>query len=147
MDVGLVEAVLERAAIGPSDETHLAPRNSWEAGRLLDHLENVGSDIATRARLEFLYIHLLQFSRPARALSAALAADPALFAELFSLVHPAEKVTEEAMTPERRAIAMAGFAAIRSWDTPPGVRPDGTIDGAWARREDDQSQEFVDRDP
>jgi hypothetical protein len=114
VDVGLVEAVLERAAIGPSDETYLAPRNSWEAGRLLDHLEHGGSDIATRARLEFLYIHLLQFSRPARALSAALAADSALFAELFSLVHPAQGMTEEEMTPERRAIAVAGFAAIRS---------------------------------
>jgi len=33
------------------------------------------------------------------------------------------------MTPERRAIAVAGFAAIRTWDTPPGVRPDGTTDG------------------
>jgi hypothetical protein len=46
-------------------------------------------------------------------------------------VHPAEggEPTEEDPTPERRAIAVAGFAAIRSWDTPPGVRPDGTIDG------------------
>jgi hypothetical protein len=131
VDIGLVEAVLERAAMGPSDETHLAPRNSWEAGRLLDFLEHVGSDPAVRARLEFLYIHLLQFSRPPRALNAALAADPALFADLFSYVHPAEadEVTEEQLTPERRAIAVAGFAAIRSWDTPPGVRADGTING------------------
>jgi hypothetical protein len=46
-------------------------------------------------------------------------------------VHPAEgdEPTEEDPTPERRAIAVPGFAAIRSWDTPPGVRPDGTIDG------------------
>ena len=131
MDVGLVEAVLERAAMGPSDESHLAARNSWAAGRLLDTLERAGSDIATRARLEFLFIHLLHFARPPRALSTALATDPALFAELFSYVHPAEgdKPTEEDLTPERRAIALARFAAIRSWDTPPGVRPDGTIDG------------------
>ena len=101
VDVGLVEAVLERAAMGPSDESHLAARNSWEAGRLLDHLESAGSDISTRARLEFLYIHLLQFSRRTRALSTALATDPALFAELFSYVHPAEedKSTERGPHP------------------------------------------------
>jgi hypothetical protein len=101
VDVSLVEAVLERAAMGPSDESHLAARNSWEAGRLLDYLERAGSDIATRSGLEFLYIHLLQFSRPPRALSAALAADPALFAELFSYVHPAEgdEPTEEDRPP------------------------------------------------
>ncbi|HUY47172.1 MAG TPA: hypothetical protein VMV92_15805 [Streptosporangiaceae bacterium] len=130
VDIGLTEAVLERAAMGPSDESHLAARNPWQAGRLLGHLESAESDISNRARLEFLYIHLLQFSRPARALSTALATDPALFAELFSYVHPAEgnKSTDEALTPECRAIALAGFAAIRSWDRPPGVRPDGTVD-------------------
>lgn len=131
MDVGLVEAVLERAAMGPSDESHLAARNSWAAGRLLDTLEHAGSDIATRARLEFLFIHLLHFARPPRALNTALAADPALFAELFSYVRPAEgdEPTEEDLTPERRVIALARFAAIQSWDTPPGLRSDGTIDG------------------
>ena len=68
---------------------------------------------------------------PDLALSTTLATDPALFAELFSYVHPAEedKSTDEDLIPERRAIALAGFAAIRSWDRPPGVRPDGTIDG------------------
>ena len=32
------------------------------------------------------------------------------------------------MPPERRTIALVGYTVIRSWHTPPGVRPDGTVD-------------------
>ena len=32
------------------------------------------------------------------------------------------------MSPERKAVAEVGFSVIRSWHTPPGVRPDGTVD-------------------
>jgi hypothetical protein len=129
MDVDLVVRTLERAAIGPCENAHQIANLTWAAGRLLDHLERVGSDIGTRARLEFFFLPALHFTRPARALRTALQTDPALFADLMSYAYRAEDDDpDEELTPQREAIASAGFMALRSWDTPPGVRPDGTVD-------------------
>jgi hypothetical protein len=47
-EIGLVERTLERAALGPCEDAHQIANLTWEAGRLLDHLERVGSDIGTR---------------------------------------------------------------------------------------------------
>ena len=117
------------AATGPSDDAPRAASLSWEVGELLDYLERTGSDIEVRARLEFLYAHLLQHTRPARALNEVLRTDPALFAEILSYIYFAEgEPRNEEVPPERRAIAEVGYTVIRSWHTPPGVRPDGTVD-------------------
>ena len=35
---------------------------------------------------------------------------------------------DEEVPPERRAIAEVGYSVVREWHTPPGVRPDGTVD-------------------
>ena len=68
-------------------------------------------------------------TRPARALDEALRADPALFAEILSYVYWAEdEPRDQDVPPERQALAEVGFAVLRSWHTPPGVRPDGTVD-------------------
>jgi hypothetical protein len=130
LDVDLVESALLAAATGPSLDAHQAGSLSWEVGELLDHLERSGSDLQTRARLEFLFTNLLQYTRPPRALYEALAADPALFAEILSYVYYAEdEAREQEVPPDRKAVAEVGFAVVRSWHTPPGVRPDGTVDG------------------
>ena len=89
-DVDLVESALMSAATGPSDDSPRASSLSWEVGELLDYLERSGSDIETRARLEFLYAHLLQHTRAARALNEVLGTDPALFAEILSYIYYAE---------------------------------------------------------
>ena len=105
-DVDLVESALMSAATGPSDDSPRASSLSWEVGELLDYLERSGSDIETRARLEFLYAHLLQHTRAARALNEVLGTDPALFAEILSYVYYAEgEPHDEEVPPERRAIA------------------------------------------
>jgi hypothetical protein len=110
-------------------------RFSWEVGELLDYLERSGSDLQTRARLEFLFTNLLQFTRPARALDEALRrTDPALFAEIASYVYRAEDdPPDQDVSPQRAALAEVGFAVLRSWHTPPGVRPDGTVDAEGLR--------------
>ena len=129
LDADLVESALLSAATGSSVDAHHAASLSWEVGELLDYLERSGSDLQTRARLEFLFTNLLQHTRPARALDEALRTDPALFAELLSYVYWAEdEPRDQDVPPERKAVAEVGFAAIRSWHTPPGVRPDGTVD-------------------
>ena len=127
-DVDLVESALMSAATGPSDDSPRAPSLSWEVGELLDYLERSGSNVETRARLEFLYAHLLQHTRTARALNEVLGTDPALFAEILAYIYYAEGEPHVEVSPERRAIALVGFTVIREWHTPPGVRPDGTLD-------------------
>jgi hypothetical protein len=127
-DIGLVELALERAAIGPADDVMHATSMSWEVKELLDYLERAGSDSETRARLEFLLMPLLQFTRPARALESALRERPGLFVEIISTVYHAEDdPRDEEVPPERRALAEVGFTALRSWHTPPGVQSDGLI--------------------
>jgi hypothetical protein len=128
-DVNLVESALMNAATGQSDDAPRASSLSWEVGELLDYLERTGSDIQTRARLEFLYAHLLQHTRPARALNEVLATDPALFAEILSYIYFAEdEPRDEEVPPERSMIAEVGYTVIRSWHTPPAVRQDATVD-------------------
>jgi hypothetical protein len=128
-DAGLVERTLERAALGPCEDAHQIANLTWEAGRLLDHLERVGSDIGTRARLEFFFLPALHFTRTARALGTALQGDPGLFADLMSYAYRAkDDDPDEVLTPQQQAIASAGLMALRSWETPPGVGLDGTVD-------------------
>lgn len=127
-DVDLVEEALTTAATGPSDDSPHTSSLSWEVGELLDYLERSGSDTQIRARLEFLYAYLLQHTRPARALNEALAADPALFAEVLSYIYLPEGEDPSQVPPEQSARAMVGFTVLREWHTPPGVRPDGTVD-------------------
>lgn len=128
-DVNLVEAALTNAATGPSDDSPRASSMSWEVGELLDYLERTGSDIQARARLEFLYAHLLQYTRPTRALTEELGTSPELFAEILSYIFFAEDEPQDTdVPPERRAIAEVGYTVIRAWHTPPGMRQDGTLD-------------------
>ena len=128
-DAALVELALASAGTGPSDDVQHAASLVWEVKELLDYLERVGSDAETRARLEFLFMPLLQHTRPPRALEEALQTRPELFAEIMSIVYRAETdPADQPVPPERQALAEAGYSVLSSWHTPPGVRPDGTID-------------------
>lgn len=128
-DVDLVALTLHRAVTGPADDAQYAPSLAWEVEQLLDYLENAESDIETRARLEFQFMPLLEFSRPARALGAALQAQPTLFAEIMSIVYRAEGEPADAPVPaERQALADVGIRALKSWHMPPGLQSDGTMD-------------------
>jgi hypothetical protein len=129
LDVDLVETALVSAATGSPVDAHHAASLSWEVRELLDYLERSGSDLQTRARLEFLFTNLLQHIRPARALDEALRTDPALFAEILSYVYwGKDEPRDQEVPPERKVVAEVGFSVIRSWHTAPGVRADGTVD-------------------
>jgi hypothetical protein len=127
-DVDLVRSALMNAADSPSDDAPRATSLAWEVGELLDYLERTNSDIHIRARLEFLYARILQFTRPARAVYDILGTDPAFFAETLSYVYLAEGEVRDQVSSERRAIAEAGQMLISAWRSPPGMRPDGTVD-------------------
>ena len=54
--------------------------------------------------------------------------DPTLFAEVLSYIYLPEGQDPAQVTPEQSARAMVGFTVLREWHTPPGVRPDETVD-------------------
>jgi hypothetical protein len=129
LDIDLVESALLSAATGSPVDAHHAASLQWEVGELFDYLEDRGSDLQNRARLEFLFTNVLQHTRPARALYEALRSDPALFAEILSYVYWAEdEPRDQDVPPERTTLATVGFSVVRSWHTPPGLRPDGSVD-------------------
>ena len=129
-DVDLVESALMSAATGPSDDSPRASSLSWEVGELLDYLERSGSDIEIRARLEFLYCP----PPPAHATGPRSQRGPRGPTPRSSprscptSTYAEGEPRDEEVPPERRAIAMVGYTVIREWHTPPGVRPDGTVD-------------------
>jgi hypothetical protein len=136
LDAGLVELALDRAVTGPANDGQQAALLAWEVEQLLDYLERAGSDVETRARLEFQLMPLLQHTRSARALGQALQEQPKLFVEIVCVVYRGEDdPVDELVPPERKALAEVGFSALRSWHMPPGLRPDGTVDvqqlGTW----------------
>ena len=130
VDVDMVQSALLAGALGSSEDIGQIAMLAWEAGQLLDFLERSESDPVIRARIEFLLLPLLQHTRPARALSRALQDEPSLFVELVSYVSGPEGEPPEEVTEQRRAIAMAGYNALRAWHTPPGVGDDGVVDKA-----------------
>ena len=128
-DLSLVELALDRAITGQADDAYQAASLAWEVEQLLDFMERANSDVETRARLEFQFMPLLQHTRPARALGEALQAQPTLFVEIMCVVYRAgDDPGDEPVPPGRRALAEVGYSALRSWRTPPGLRPDGTVD-------------------
>jgi hypothetical protein len=129
LDASFVELALDRAVTGPTDDGQQAASLAWEVEQLLDYLERAGSDVETRARLEFQLMPLLQHTRPARALGQALQEHPELFVEIIRLVYRGDDdAADEPVPPEQKALAEVGFSALRSWRMPPGLRADGTID-------------------
>lgn len=125
----LVEEALLQAATGPSIDTESAEMLVWEVEQLIDYLEREGSDVQARARIEFLLSPLLEYTRPARALSEALRTSPTLFAEIVGYVYRAEgEASSSELSPQRLALAQVGYTVLRSWQLPPGVRPEGGVD-------------------
>jgi hypothetical protein len=132
-DVTLVETVLLRVAAGPRADGDAPAEHYGEIRDLLDYLERQGSEIATRARLEFLFTVLLDHFRPARALAAVLRADPEAFAEIVSAAYlpDGQARDDTVITAQRRNLSIIGITALNSWRTPPGIRADNSIDAAY----------------
>jgi hypothetical protein len=132
-DVTLVETVLLNLAAGPRADGDNPAEHYGEIRDLLDYLEREGSEIATRARLEFLFTVLLDQFRPARALAAVLRAEPEAFAEIVSAAYLPDGQTRDdtVITAHRRNLSIIGITALGSWRTPPGIRADNSIDAAY----------------
>jgi hypothetical protein len=81
------------------------------------------------ARLELLYLPLLEHDSRPKILHKALGQDPSLFIEAACLAYRAEGEPEQELDDAARGRALLASRLLDSWRTPPGLG-DGVIDGA-----------------
>jgi hypothetical protein len=97
-----------------------------------------GIDIVQLARFEWYFLPLLIHSeRPPKVLHAALANNPALFSEVLQLLYRARgKETDEepsGLSEGQQDRARLGLRLMWSWQQPPGMGSDGSIDAEQLR--------------
>ena len=97
----LIIRVLDQALAEDPSAALQSGMTSYEIGRLLDRLEELGTERATLARLEWAFDPLLSYERAPRALHAELAESPELFVELVSRLYKPDP--EESPRPDTKA--------------------------------------------
>jgi hypothetical protein len=129
-DARLLFELLQRFLQGEEAE---GPRpESWDIEKVLERLEqSCEIDKAALIQLEFMLFPALCFGDEARAtaLFGAVTSDPAIFAELVSLVYKSEHgEREETITDAQRYAASNALDIIQACKRQPGTRADGSID-------------------
>jgi hypothetical protein len=134
--VSSVANLLRRATEQSAATTIDWPQLSHEVASLIDVLaatEASGADdsaLAELARLEWLFLPLLEFRRSPRALHRALASDPAFFAEVLGMVYRSDDDVPKEHTEDDAVRARLGFTLLQSWRRVPAIQDDGSINAA-----------------
>jgi hypothetical protein len=96
------------------------------------------------AKLEWLFLRLLEHHRPPKVLHAAMSRDPSLFVDVLKVVY---KGTNEPKTGEvnenDQLLAGLGHDLLEEWAVLPGRGDDGTLDAAALNGWIDQAREFA----
>ncbi|MEV0726159.1 hypothetical protein AB0I37_25675 [Micromonospora purpureochromogenes] len=143
-DLDLAIQALKAPALAATEDISRTESPEYTVGRLLDSLEEAGTDDNLLADLEWFYQPLLDHSRRPIALHREHARNPARFVNLVSLMYPpdpgtcaasgdGESADEE--TTDNAASSRASSAAwtvLREWRTP----LPGSIDGHLPTTED-----------
>lgn len=130
-----VAKVLEAAASASGDHDPPSGGFSSSAGFLLDVLLWADYDRAGVARLEWqLMPALSHHERPPSTLHRLLAEDPEFFVEVVSLVFRAETDEPDEVSLEDERRAECGHSVLTSWQTIPGDRDRGGVDGLHLRQ-------------
>lgn len=125
------------------DDSHSSPPSrpsAHDIGALLDVIERDPSrDEARVAKLEWLFLPVLEHTRPARVLHATLSNDPSFFVDLVCLVYkPRNAAVPAEPTKEQQVRAQLAQGLLHEWQRLPGLQGDGTIDPealcAWTDR-------------
>jgi hypothetical protein len=124
----LVPRVLDEAMAASDLNDARAQMAGYEIGVLLDYLETTGLDRQRLVTYELAFYDLLDHYRPARAISATLAAEPLRFVELVSLVYRGKNQPRRQATERAQALARQAWSILNDWKGLPGRRQDGTID-------------------
>ena len=139
----LIAEVLETAIRTDSKKDPCGNLFSYYAAQLLDRL--VSSDVPEDriARLEWAYQPLLRFDRKPKVLHRELLRNPSFFAEIVSLVYPAEGEESGDVSEEQKDKARLGYELLESWRTPPGTTEDGYVDAQELREWVDHARRLV----
>lgn len=134
----LVAEALERAAQTPLSEASDLNTVIYDVATLLDYLAaSELADTARLAQLEFAYLSILRYHRPAGTLHRELARDPAFFVDLVSRVFKAQHEEQGEGSEDDASLALLGYELLSSWRDVPGRRDDGSIDldalAAWVK--------------
>ena len=142
----LVAEVLDRAIRGENTEKGNWGSLAYEVGELLDLLEESGK-IGTNqlAQFECYFLPLLRnYGRPPKILHKALTDDPAFFAEVMKWPYRAKGEEPSEPSEEKSIRARLGFDLLQSWERPPGVNEDGSVDPeklrSWVNRAHELAQ-------
>jgi len=128
-DTALTHRALLEAAGAEPRTSHDASTLQYYIPRILDRLEAAGIPESDIARLEWIYLVVLEHSeRPATRLGRLLASDPAFFVEVLSLVYRAEGESPRDLEADELRMADQARSLLTMWKTPPGSTDDG-IDG------------------
>jgi hypothetical protein len=140
---------LESLIAGGLDDPELPQLARWDYEQLFGLLGRYRAEIGRQrvVHIEWQLFPALGFDADAPTLHAALAEQPAFFAELISYVFRRDTRDEEPAGDEveqerRRAFARRASEVLYTWRRCPGVGPDGTFDGdgliAWVHAARDQ---------
>lgn len=126
----LMFEALEAAATVDSGERV----DAHSATELIQTLQLGGADIARLAKVEWLYLPVLDgFHGGARpeTLGRELADTPSMFCEMVRAVWRSKSDTEDAQPTEaEQQIAQNAYKLLDGWRTVPGTQADGTVDAA-----------------
>lgn len=88
------------------------------------------------ARLEWAYLPALGYDPSIPSLHQQLADDPAFFVEILSAIYRrrSDEAPTTSPTPQQEQVATNAYRLLSSWEHPPGLKPDGTIDPHVLRR-------------
>lgn len=130
--------VLSEAAgsSGEGERGRIQPEGMrYEVQHLLTSLASSGFDRSRLALLEWKLLPLLDRGEYRPTIYEALGDDPLLVQSLLELVYyPEDRDERQDLSQEERYRAARGSELLRAWNTIPGARSDGSVDGAHLQR-------------
>lgn len=108
------------------------PLDGYQVGEIIGALqENPETPAADLVKVEWAYLPALDRhgrGRP-KTLEQGLASEPRFFSEVVSLVYKPRNAERVDLDADATARAHNAWKLLHEWRTPPGVRPDGSVDG------------------
>ncbi len=119
---------LVSSAIGDPERRRLS---GYEFQAIVDLLERHRDAVGTQrvTEIELKLVPLLRYDARTPTIHARLAEDPAFFAELVETAYRPEGSNERVDDPDQVARIRTINQVLRSWRRPPGIGPDGSING------------------
>jgi hypothetical protein len=140
----LIADALEHAAVPDGSSVPLDTMYTYYVTQLLGRLAaDEGFDRARVARLEWIYIPLLQFERSPGLLHEQFQSDPSFFVEVVAMVFRGENEPDTEASTDDSGMATRAYEVLESWHLLPGQRADGSVDQEALAWWIDKAREFL----